>query len=161
MNGTTKEAYAARFQRTLTGASGKTLTVHSGGIILDQNTSATAPGNVSLDVLGLVIPTGVEAFIYAGRSAGQTHTIGGNITADTGLTKSGPATLALSGANDWTGATQADNVLTINAGTLRLDGGSMPSDSWVHVADGGTFSINALSPTVLGLAGEGGNQSVK
>jgi autotransporter-associated beta strand protein len=147
-----KNIYAGRISRSFSGGASTTLRIHGGGLIMEH---ATPGSTVSLDLLNIDFPTGVEGVIYTGRTAAETHIINGVISGDTGLTKGGPATLVLGGNNDWTGATQANNVLTINSGVLRLDGGSTPTDSWVRVADGATFSINALSPTILGLVGMG------
>jgi autotransporter-associated beta strand protein len=82
---------------------------------------------------------------------------GGTVSAALGgagvvLTKSTAGTVTLSGANTYTGAT------TINAGTLRLSGGSALADSGsVVLADvaGAILDLNNTSETIGALSGGG------
>jgi filamentous hemagglutinin family protein len=90
-----------------------------------------------------------------------TLTTGGNNTSTTfsgvmsgtgGLSKAGTGTFTLSGANTYTGAT------TINAGTLRLSGGSaIANTSAVTLANvaGATLDLNGTNETIGSLAGGG------
>ncbi len=72
---------------------------------------------------------------------GKTHTYSGNVKLATGmyLTKTGPGTQVLSGANDYTGATN------VNEGTLQLVGGSHKSP--ITVASGASLGFTLGSPT--------------
>jgi fibronectin-binding autotransporter adhesin len=72
---------------------------------------------------------------------GKTHTYSGNVKLATGMyvTKTGPGTQVLSGANDYTGAT------SVNEGTLGLVGGSHKSP--VTVATGASLGFTLGSTT--------------
>ena len=62
-----------------------------------------------------------------------------------GITKAGPGTLTLNGANTYTGNT------TINAGTLTMGAsGSLSSASTVNIGAGGTFDVSSQSTWTLG-----------
>ncbi|MCC5850276.1 MAG: PEP-CTERM sorting domain-containing protein [Verrucomicrobia bacterium] len=113
-----KNAYAARFSRSFSGGANTTLRVHGGGIIMEHATD-----NLSLDLLNIDLPTGVEGVFYTGRTAGQTFTINGVISGDNGLTKGGVGTLILGGANTYTGnTTVTEGGLTLTAsGELRFE----------------------------------------
>ena len=91
-------------------------------------------------------------------SEAVTGTISGQIDpiVSVGITKAGPGTLVLApptygnAINNYTGAT------TINAGVLRLGGGSViPDVSRVVVNSAGTFSVNGFSETIGSLSGSG------
>ena len=92
--------------------------------------------------------------------AGNTNISTTGITGGGGVTKQGTGTLILSAANDYTGAT------TINAGTLRLSGGSAIADTGsVVLADAiaAVLDLSGSSETIGSLSGggpSGGNVSL-
>jgi fibronectin-binding autotransporter adhesin len=113
-----------------------------GGTILNDGTGALTFTNATFN-------TPVTGLTGAANSQNRTITLGGsysggvnvvsgviaNNTASTGLvgvTKSGPGTWRLDGANTYTGAT------TVSAGLLRVNG-SLAAGSAVNVADGATL----------------------
>ena len=78
-------------------------------------------------------------------------TVGGIISGSTyGITKAGDGTLALTNANSYTGAT------TVNAGTLKLTGGSLANTA-ISVTGTGTLAVQPGSATPLsaGTTGAG------
>ncbi|NBT25489.1 MAG: hypothetical protein EBT09_02790, partial [Actinobacteria bacterium] len=85
-------------------------------------------------------------------ATGKSGTIGTIIAGLSGadLTKSGAGTLTMNGINSYVGAT------TISAGTLKLGGAGVLSDSTaVSVASGATFDLNSNAETVGSIAGAG------
>ena len=87
--------------------------------------------------------------------SGKTHTYSGNARLAPGmyLTKTGPGTQVLSGANDYTGAT------SVNQGTLALDGGSHASP--ITVASGASLGFTLGSPSTSTAALDLTNGTVK
>ncbi|MGC3967999.1 MAG: autotransporter-associated beta strand repeat-containing protein [Pirellulales bacterium] len=130
-----------------------TLTVGSGGVILNNGASI----GVSLLAFG-----SAEGLVYVGgTSAGTaTATISSPITttAANALTKFGPGTLVLSGANTYTGATN------VNEGTLKLGAeNALPGGVLRSVAYGTTLTIGPdavfdmadFNQSLAGLNGDG------
>jgi autotransporter-associated beta strand protein len=77
-------------------------------------------------------------------------TLSGNLSGGGALTMSGSGLLLLSGNNTYGGPTN------ITSGTLRLgQSASIPTNTSVTVATGGTFDVNGTSPTIGSLAGAG------
>lgn len=104
-----KDIYAGRISRSFSGGANTTLRIHSGGLILENESS-----NLDLGFLNIDLPNGVEGVFYTGRTAGQTFTINGVISGDNGLTKGGVGTLILGGVNTYLGDT------TVTEGGLTL-----------------------------------------
>jgi fibronectin-binding autotransporter adhesin len=84
---------------------------------------------------------------------GSVFTVGGVISGAYSLTKDGPGTMVIAGANSFTQG------LTVNAGTLRLGAsGVVPDGSGngdVTIGASGTFNLYGFSETVNGLTGLG------
>ncbi|RIV80623.1 hypothetical protein D2V17_19090, partial [Aurantiacibacter xanthus] len=135
---------------TLTGANtyaGGT-TLSSGGLSLTTDT-ALGTGDVSaadgtkityadtLTIANAVAVTGTVSFDQAGGSATQ----GGVISGSGGLTKTGSASLTLSGANSYQGTT------TVSAGTLIVasDGALGTTDGATTVQSGATLALSGAS----------------
>jgi T5SS/PEP-CTERM-associated repeat protein/autotransporter-associated beta strand protein len=73
-------------------------------------------------------------------TAATTFTVTSAMSGAGGLTKTGAATLALTGANSYSGNT------TVSAGTLRLSGsGSFANSPTISLASGGTLDVTSLT----------------
>jgi autotransporter-associated beta strand protein len=141
---------------TLAGSNSYTGTTTLGGgtlaISSDANISGTASALTfnggTLQILGTSLTslnpnrtttfsaTKTVGFNIAG--AANTFTVGQNLNQTTGgLTKTGSGTLLLTGTNTYTGLT------SVNAGTLRLQGGSAIADSGTVSMGGGSLLLDA------------------
>jgi autotransporter-associated beta strand protein len=151
---------------TLSGAN-----TYSGGTNLNAGTvSVSADGNLgaasgalnfnggTLQVTGTTFTSTARAINWGAGGGGfdiadaaNTFTVSQALGGTGGLTKLGSGTLALSGANSFTGIT------TINAGTLTLSGGAAIADSGaVVLANTAGARLNlANSETIGSLAGGG------
>jgi autotransporter-associated beta strand protein len=114
----------------ISAGSAGTLTVTSGGVL-------STGGANSIDATTLSFGAR-EGVIHAVSNL----TVNSDVVSTVGLTKAGPSTLTLNGANNWSGPTYA------NGGTLRLNN-SLTSSS----------SVNAIKGTVELAAG--GNKVIK
>jgi autotransporter-associated beta strand protein len=128
---------------TLTIAAGASLDASTA---LTLNSTSTQIWNGSFTFLGsapLSLGTGpvmLNASPTVTVSAG-TLTVGGVISGDYGVSKAGPGTLVLTGANTYTGVT------TVSAGTLVLDGpNALPASSALSVASGATVILQNGAP---------------
>ena len=131
-------AIADTSQVTLGNTAGATLNLANSEIIGNLSGGGTTGGNVTLGANTLTV----------NEAAATTYS--GVISGTGGLVKQGAATLTLSGANTYTGAT------TINAGTVALGAANRIADtSAVTVASGATFNLANFAETVGSLAGAG------
>ncbi len=111
----------------------------AGNLAINNGTLRTT-ATLTLDSnRGILLGTGGGTFDVA---SGTTTTYGGVIDGSTGLTKSGAGTLALNGANTYSGST------TVIGGTLTLAGGGTINTASNLLVSGGTFDIGAASTTV-------------
>jgi autotransporter-associated beta strand protein len=120
------------------------VTVSSGATFDLTNTSQTI-GSLAGD--GTVLLGG--GTLTAGTDNTST-TFAGPLTGAGSFTKTGAGTLTLTGVSTYAGATG------IEAGTLRLDGGSLPAQTALFVASGATWDLNGAVQSVGSLSG-GGN----
>jgi autotransporter-associated beta strand protein len=121
--------------------------VRDGGILI--NGSNTISSNLVFDPTSATAPgtgTVAEGLVYV--KSGETATISGNITANA-FTKFGNGTLVLGGTNQIAGD------VSIQAGTLRLGGGSPFSvmNSELNLNAGATLDLNGTNVTVETLGG--------
>lgn len=145
-------------------ASGHTLTIESGGIILnaddaDSPKTIAGPGNLTAGLLG-----GYELIVHTTEdTSAPSHLISAVIVNNGAnsvrFTKGGVHSLTLSGNNTYTGET------SIAQGTLILSStGSIGSSNKIVVHRGATFNVSAVSGGfTLGNAADqtlGGNGSV-
>ncbi len=120
----------------------------SGTLTLDGGTLQTTSTFTLADTRGVTLGTGGGT---VSTDSGTTLTYNGVASGSGNLTKTGTGTLALGGANTYTGATN------INAGTLRLTANNVLADTTaVTVAGGATFDVNSRTDTIGSLAGAGG-----
>ena len=153
----------------------QTLTIASGGLIMNRNTaSANAGVTISTNlVFGASAAAPAEALIYVADGTTTTPTISGNFTA-TNFTKSGPGTLLVSSiANVMAPVAGNLRTLQINEGTLQFAGqSSLPSNRTFTVSgdlnganaitssqiiispmDTGKLDLNGQNLTIAGLGG--------
>ncbi len=146
-------AYAVKFGSSntapakLTLGSGYTLTLASGGMIL--NGSTVTGGTVSF--------SSNPAFIYAGSSG--TSVLGSSLNSSSGMTKFGDGVLALTGDNSGFSGT-----INVNAGVLNVQTatalGASGGGNGVTVASGASLELQgslALGNKPLTLNGDGVN----
>ncbi len=100
------------------------------------NADFTFAGGSDLDLGNGVVTLGGNRLVAV---SANTLTVGGVIGGDYSLTKAGTGTLALGGANAYTGNT------TIGAGTLKLGSEASLASSMIGVAAGATFDVAAVS----------------
>ena len=88
-------------------------------------------------------------------------TLASKITGTGGLDVNGSGTLILTGANDYTGATNVNGNSFVHQGGLQMGGaGTLSNQTVVTVGDGAVFDLAGTSQTIGGLAGVA-NSSVK
>ncbi len=124
---------------------GGNIGLQSGGTVTDSLNNGT-------DTLSGITLNGPATFTVS--AAGETLRIGGAITGAFGLTKTGPGTLLLAGANTYSGTT------TVNGGTVNVSGSL--ANSAVTVGSGGTLTGTGSVKSIAAQAGGAvaGNLSV-
>ena len=129
---------------------GGSATIDGASAVLDLGSSHTGTvGTVILDNGGSIIGAG-SALTSTAAFDLRSGSVSVNLAGSVGLTKSTSATVVLSGADSYTGAT------AINVGTLQLGAvNAVPSASAVSVAGGATFDLNSFADTIGSLAGAG------
>jgi autotransporter-associated beta strand protein len=116
------------------------VTLSSGGALQFGAASVTVTQNLTLGTGGGVIDTN-----------GHNDGVSGVISGSGALTKTGLGTLTLTGANDYTGATE------VGAGTLQAGAmNTFSSSSAVTVDNGATLDLHSYGQTIGSLAGAGG-----
>jgi autotransporter-associated beta strand protein len=146
---------AANTYTGATAVNAGTLTLTGGSAIVDNGAVSVASGAVlnlgASETIGTISGVGnitLGAYTLTSNASSDT-TFSGVMSGTGGLTKNGTATLTLSGANIYTGAT------AVNAGTLSLTGGSAIVDNGaVSVANGAVLNLGA-SETIGTIAGAG------
>jgi len=122
----------------------------AGTVNVDVNASCTS---ITFTTAGYTL-SGSDTLTLIGSGGNITPTgtniISAAIAGSVGLTMNGSGTIALSGANTYTGAT------TISTGTIVLGGSSLPSTTALLIATGATLDLGAQSATVASLANSGG-----
>ena len=94
-------------------------------------------------------------------NVGGPVTLASKITGTGGLDVNGSGTLILTGANDYTGATNVNGNSFVHQGGLQMGGtGTLSNQTVVTVGDGAVFDLAGTSQTIGGLAGVA-NSSVK
>ena len=125
----------------ITGANSDSLSI---GTISDVSTGTFTlnPTTANVTLAGFGATTGTDVLALSGTSG--SNIVSGAITTggtSVAVTKSGPSTWTLQGANTYTGAT------TVNGGTLILSNGTQASTSLA--LGGGTLSLTATSPATV------------
>ncbi|MCX6876009.1 MAG: Ig-like domain repeat protein [Verrucomicrobia bacterium] len=131
-----------------TSGSAMTLTVGTAGYSIDNNFTFAGSSDLNLGTAKVVL-TGTRQLTVNQN----TLTVGGVISGSNstyGITKAGDGTLALTNANTYTGAT------TVDAGTLKLTGGSLANTA-IAVTGTGTLAVQPGSATAIsaGTTGAG------
>jgi fibronectin-binding autotransporter adhesin len=126
------------------------LTVGSGTAqaTLDLNGQPTTAWNLTGNANGVITSTGGAATVFTENAANTTFAgviqDGAGGTGQVSLVVEGPSTLALSGANTYTGGT------TISAGTLQLGAGGATGSIVGNVADNGTLAFDRSDTMTFG-----------
>lgn len=142
----TQTVSTVRFEgsRTLTLASGATLTVRTGASNTDGGLLAT--GGSSLVTGGTSIQAGGSGTLTIRvNGSGDVLTLETPIASGTGgMTKNGDGTLILSGANNQTGT------ISINEGTVKLSGsGRLGAASDLVIRQGAVFDLNGVTQATI------------
>jgi autotransporter-associated beta strand protein len=123
------------------------------GNLVFGDTNTTSAASWTLDGngdpsngLALSTVSGTPTVTVNALGTNATATIATPVVSASGLTKAGPGTLVLSGANIYNGATN------VSAGTLRLNPGGSVSTSTVEVALGSLLNLTGGTLTANGLA---------
>jgi autotransporter-associated beta strand protein len=107
-------------------------------------------GRIDCDVLNVLFPGAITVQGSAIIATPAACTVGGAISGPGSISKIDTATLTLSAANTYAGAT------TVMAGTLRVGSpGAIPNASAVSISAGATFDLNSAPETIGSLAGAG------
>ncbi|NBW85517.1 MAG: hypothetical protein EBR23_01465, partial [Planctomycetia bacterium] len=133
---------------------GSTLTVNSNGLLFTGSNAYTVTGSAATGLTsGNLNTNGQDLVVHQYNTGGVTVSavIGDNGGTAVGLTKSGPGTLTLAGANTYTGTTY------VNEGTLALAGGNntLAANKAMVVNVGGTLNLGANSQYVGALSSTG------
>ena len=149
LNNTTIDSLASRAS-TIAFNAGQGLTLTSGGLLLNANTTLGSAVNN-----GTLTSGGPELFLYANSG---TSVINSQITGSEALVKSGAATtVTLAGTNNYTGGTYVDQgTLTLGAtGALGTGGIFLNGGTLVETAGGviPSQAVNLTGAGVLTLAG--------
>ena len=141
----------------LTKDGGGTLTLGGTNTYSGDTTIDASAGTLQIDGAGQLGSGSYAGAIAIGSgatfdySSSADQTLSGDVTGDGLLTKGSSGTLTLSGANSYVGNT------TVNAGSLKLSGGSAIPDGAGKgdVTVDGTLDLNGSSETINGLSGSG------
>ena len=129
---------------SVTVANGAQLTTWGAQIIANNpditfeggSTFRTDRANDTMSINGTMTLNG--AVTFSGPQATHTANISSDIGGTGSLTKTGPNTTNLSGANTYTGLT------TVNSGTLKAGSGTAFTDTGQLTVSGGTFDLNGF-----------------
>lgn len=131
-------------QGTLSIAQDGSLGAASGALTLNGGTLETTTGIVTNRNIVITASNGTI------QTDTQTYAVSGAISGPGGLTKTGPGTLLLSGANTYAGSTN------VNAGTLQAGAvNTFSPNSAVTVASAATVDLDGFNQTVLGVTNAG------
>lgn len=140
---------------TVTIGTGSTLLITSGGILVNSGVGANSSTITGGSILGSTTAPLGELMIHQNNTAGLL-TINSNIVNSSGITKSGLGTLVLGGDNTFLTGSR----LTINEGTVQLNGGGAIGDSTiVMMRTGTTLDLNNSNETIGNLGVDGTNTS--
>lgn len=135
-------------QATIFGGTSTTVTVIAGGVAADGGLQFISSGYAIQG--GKITMGGATPTIFV-QNVGDTATINSTVSGAGGLTKTGPGTLVLGGANDYVGTT------TISAGTLSISSDANLGAAANALALGGsTLKVTADVPLAATRAVDGG-----
>jgi fibronectin-binding autotransporter adhesin len=135
------------------------LTLNGGQVNITNGQTVTASGDLTSNANSAhqtsLISGGTLNLATGNINVARDSTLASDLTISsaiggTNLAKTGNGILTLSGANNYTGATN------INAGTLRLGASNViPDASAVTIQSGATLNLHSYSETIGGLSGAG------
>jgi autotransporter-associated beta strand protein len=136
-----------------TPASGGTVTVGPGGVLLTGDVQFQATGNNSIYTIqggNLTVATGGTTFAVSNVSAGPgpSAIISSSIVGSDRITIDGPGTLVFTGANTYTGSTFICPCGTLQLGTLATMGsivGVVTNDGTFNIVNSNTAGITSIA----------------
>lgn len=132
---------------TITIGTGNILIITSGGILVNAGVGANTSTFTGGSILGSAAAPLGELIVHQNNTAGSL-VINSGIINSSGITKSGLGTLVLGGTNSFT----ASSLLTVNEGTVQVNGGNAIGDATVVVMrSGSTLDLNNSAETIGNL----------
>ncbi len=148
---------------TLVAGIGAGATGLNGDAVIDlHNHVVLGTGTTTIDLIGTTASLFVGTGAY--NSPGSDLTLSGQITGDGGIVTANFGTLTLTGNNDYSGGTTANNITVfvgndnaLGTGAVTLNGASLQNNSGMALAIGNDIAVNATAFFPVGTIGGSSN----